>query len=102
MAEPQQVDDGVFALGSDRGVLVLGVVQQALQQGLHQAGLQDGSGWLSEHPPQHSLRYQPDVTGLVLKTLWGARGQNTSQKNIYYKTHVLSDVQTDGIRKSYS
>lgn len=69
LAELKQVDDGMFALSADAGVLVFGVVQQTLYQGLHQADLQRGSLWVTPHPPQHPLRYQSDIAGLVLKTL---------------------------------
>lgn len=65
-AQLQQVDDGVLTLSAHAGVLVLGVVQQTLQQRLHQTHLQGGGGGLPEHPPQHTFRHQPDVTGLVL------------------------------------
>ena len=75
LAQSEETDDGVFALGSDAGVLVLGVVQQALQQRLDQAGLQGGRGRLLERPPQDALGHQPDVTGLVLKTLQGRGGR---------------------------
>ena len=71
LAQAQQADDGVVALGPDAGVLVLGVVQQGFQQRLDVAGLQGGSGCLAEHPPQHALRCQADVTRLVLQTLRG-------------------------------
>lgn len=71
LAELEQVDDGVLALSSDAGVFVFGVVQQALYQGLHQAHLQRGRLRLFPHPPQHPLRDQSDVAGLVLKTLGG-------------------------------
>lgn len=72
LAELEQVDDGVFALSSDAGVLVFGVVQQTLYQGLDQAHLQRGRLRVFPHPPQHPLRDQSDVAGLVLKTLGGA------------------------------
>lgn len=65
----QQVDDGVLALRPDASVLILGVVQQALQQRLQQRPLQAGRRRLPPHPPQHTLRHQPDVAGLVLETL---------------------------------
>lgn len=71
LAEFQQADDGVFALSSDAGVLVLGVVQQSLQQGLDQADFHGGSLRFFEHPPDNSLRHQSDVTGLILETLNG-------------------------------
>lgn len=71
LAELEQVDDGVFALSADAGVLVFGVVQQTLYQGLHQADLQRGGLRVIPHPPQYPLRYQSDVAGLVLKTLRG-------------------------------
>lgn len=77
LAELEQADDGVFALSSDAGVLVFGVVQQTLYQGLHQAHLQRGGLRVFPHPPQHPLRYQSDVAGLVLKTL-GGRGNQRS------------------------
>lgn len=38
-AQSQQADEGVFALGSDAGVLVLGVVQQGLDDRFDQTGL---------------------------------------------------------------
>lgn len=66
----------MFALSAHAGVLVFGVVQQTLDQGLHQAHLQRGGLWVSPHPPQYPLRYQPDVAGLVLKTL---RGKGTRE-----------------------
>lgn len=69
----------MFALGSDAGVLVFGVIQQTLNQGLHQAHLQRGSQRVFPHPPQHPLRYQSDVAGLVLKTLGG--GNQRSHRN---------------------
>lgn len=71
LTQSEQANDGVFALGSDAGVLVLGVVQQALHQRLDEGGLQGGRGVVFKHPPQHPLRHQPDVTGLVLETLQG-------------------------------
>ena len=71
----------MFALGADAGVLVLGVVQQALQQRLDQAGLQGGRGRLLERPPQDALGHQPDVTGLVLKTLQGRGGRVSPTDN---------------------
>lgn len=76
LAELEQVDDGVFALSANAGVLVFGVVQQTLYQGLHQADLQRGSLWVIPHPPQYPLPYQSDVAGLVLKTL---RGKGTRE-----------------------
>lgn len=59
----------MVALGTDAGVLVLGVVQQGLQQRLDEAGFHGGCGRLTEHPPQHTLRGQADVARLVLQTL---------------------------------
>lgn len=67
----------MFALSPHAGVLVLGVVQQTLQQGFDQIGLHGGGGGFFEHPPQHPLRHQSDVAGLILKTLRG----NTEQQN---------------------
>lgn len=81
LAESQQVDDGVLALGPDTGVLVLGVVEQTLQQGLNEAVLHCGSSWVFEHPPQHPLRHQSDVTGLILKTL---KSQKAKQVNCFW------------------
>lgn len=79
LAELEQVDDGVFALSSDAGVLVFGVVEQTLYQGLHQANLQRGDLRVLPHPPQYSLRYQSDVAGLVLKTLWEQEIRDTDK-----------------------
>ena len=75
LPQPEQADDGVLALGPDAGVLVLGVVQQTLQERLDKAGVQGGCGRVFPHPPQHALRHQTDVAGLVLQTLRvGRRG----------------------------
>lgn len=76
-AQLQQVDDGVLALGPDASVLVLGVVQQAFEQRLHQRPLQAGRGRIPPHPPQHALRHQPDVAGLILETLREGNGWTT-------------------------
>lgn len=69
----------MFALRPDTGVLVLGVIQQTLQEGLDEGDLHGGHRGVFEHPPQHPLRHQSDVTRLVLKTLRGHRDEETSR-----------------------
>lgn len=79
-SESEQVDDGVLALRSHAGVLVLGVVQQTLQERLDEIGLHGGGFWFFEHPPQHPLRHQSDVAGLILKTLRGSTDDRLLQQ----------------------